>query len=56
MKVIGAAYVVTGNEGDERSSSIGASWLQTAQSIGSDSALGSVTVTSGLNTSVHTLE
>jgi hypothetical protein len=53
--MVGAADVVTWDKGDKRSSSVGAGGLQAAQGVGGNGRFAAVTVSSGLDTSVHTL-
>jgi hypothetical protein len=54
MKVVGATNIMTGNDGDKGSSSVRASWLYATKRIGSDSSGRTVTIASGLDTSVDT--
>jgi len=55
VKVIGASNIMSRNESDERSSPVGTSRLDTSQSVGEDSGVGSIAVAPSLYTSVYTL-
>jgi hypothetical protein len=55
MKMIGASNVVSRNESDKCSSPVGTSGLETSQSVGEDSCVGSIAVTPRLYTSIYTL-
>jgi hypothetical protein len=54
VEVVGTANVMTGNDGDEGSSSVRASGLYTSKCIGGDSSGRPISVAPGLDTSVDT--
>jgi hypothetical protein len=51
-----AANVMTGNERDERSRSVGTCGLQAAQRVSGNGALAPVSIAPSLNSSVYTLK